>query len=59
MENLAAVESNEPTTTVETPAPRKRGRPPKVRTPEELAKLNAPKRPRGRPRKNPLPAPEV
>ena len=38
----------------EFPMKRKRGRPRKVRTPEELAKLNAPKRPRGRPRKNPI-----
>jgi len=46
---------------VNTPAvveKRKRGRPPKVRTPEEIAKMNAPKRPRGRPRKEvPVPDP--
>ena len=35
---------------------KKRGRPPKERTPEELEAIkNKPKRPRGRPRKNPLP----
>lgn len=47
------------TDVVVTPVKRGRGRPKKVRTPEELAKLNAPKRPRGRPRKNPVPAPET
>ena len=56
------MEQNEAHVPVEAPAKRKRGRPPKVRTPEELAKLAAPKRPRGRPRKNPdmvVPSPVV